>query len=110
MAATLDHDVAHLKRQLDEALAERDAAEARQAAMAEILEIINSSPGDLAPVFDATISGRTQWTRLSTSGDPNRLTAVWKMTRVPRGGGTDNGILSMATALRRCQRRSNSAT
>jgi hypothetical protein len=30
--------------------------------------------------------GLTQWTRLSTSGDPNR---------VPRGGGAANGILSI---------------
>src|SRR5436189_960191 len=55
MAATLNHDVADLKRQLDEARAERDEAEARQAAMAEILKIINASPGDLAPVFDAML-------------------------------------------------------
>jgi GAF domain-containing protein len=60
MAATLDHDVADLKRQLDEARAERDEAEARQAAMAEILEIINSSPGDLAPVFDAMLEKATR--------------------------------------------------
>src|SRR5205085_3371850 len=60
MAATLNHDVADLKRQLDEARAERDEAEARQAAMAEILEIINSSPGDLAPVFDAMLEKATR--------------------------------------------------
>ena len=36
----------------------------------------------------ATSSGRTQCTRLSTSGDPKRL---------PRGGGTSSGILSVAS-------------
>src|SRR5213082_3247200 len=60
MTAKLDHEVAALKRRLDEALAERDAAEARQAAMAEILEIISSSPGDLAPVFNAMLEKATR--------------------------------------------------
>jgi two-component system NtrC family sensor kinase len=62
MAATLDEHIAEvqranadLKRRLDEALAERNEADAHKAAMAEVLEVINSSPGDLAPVFDAIL-------------------------------------------------------
>jgi len=55
MTTTLDHEVVDLQRRLDEALAERDDAEAQKTAMAEVLEVINSSPGDLAPVFDAIL-------------------------------------------------------
>ena len=35
-----------MQRRLDEALAERDEGEAQRAAMPEILQVINSSPGD----------------------------------------------------------------
>jgi GAF domain len=66
MAATLDDEVADLRRtnaelqrKLDQAHTERDDAEAQKAASSEVLEIINSSPGDLAPVFEAVLDKAT---------------------------------------------------
>ena len=53
--AELQQTIDDLRQQLAERTAERDQALAREAATGEVLGVINSSPGDLAPVFDAML-------------------------------------------------------
>jgi hypothetical protein len=94
---------AELQRRLNEALAERDESEAQTAAMVEVLEVINSSPVDLAPVFDALLE------KASSDGETRAAPAVCRIRGSKSGsvaGGTPAlGAGSAARSSARCHGR-----
>ena len=52
--------IAELEAELEKCTAERDEALARENAVAQVMQVINSSPGDLTPVFDAMLEKATR--------------------------------------------------
>jgi class 3 adenylate cyclase len=59
IVADLKRRIAELDQQVSDTRAERDEAVAQQQASAEIMQVINASPGDLAPVFGAMVDKAT---------------------------------------------------
>ena len=60
MTASLDDENAELRRANAELCQRLDEAFAQQAATTEVLQVINSSPGDLSLVFDAMLEKATR--------------------------------------------------
>ena len=97
--ANLQQTIDDLRRQLAERTVERDEALARETATAEVLIVINSSAGNLSPVWDAMLEKATRlceaaagilwiydgarFRAIAQLGLPNKLVAELQTNPIP---------------------------
>ena len=97
--ANLQQTIDDLRRQLAERTVERDEALARETATAEVLIVINSSAGNLSPVWDAMLEKATRlceaaagilwiydgarFRAIAQRGLPNKLVAELQTNPIP---------------------------